>query len=356
MLGAVWPPQGICLWLMAEDVNWQWEREAALWKSRIPLLRNETHVNKGKSLLMYDRSDFDKFSRKFDWWKFKVKEKNHKGPKVTYVLNPEVYAGILGKPAFLKGKLYCSSSDLTINFICRGVLVNPYKIPLLNTALLVTSGVILTISHIYLRIEKYLAAFRSLLMTIGYGLVFLYVQGYEYCWSCFAMNDGVYGSIFYMLTGFHGFHVIIGTIFLIVCAFRMKFGHFTHSNHFAFESAIWYWHFVDVVWILLYLLVYLWPNAVYFGSKGWVTVFPYENITVITLNTRYFYQFCNQQPGFHFYAGINFEYHYDLKEKVMKYILNFFSKTLYDFEYRNRIPLKEVWRRRYYILLRYTKW
>jgi hypothetical protein len=102
-------------------------------------------------------------------------------PTISYAsLDPELYQTIIGQPEFLRKFVFCTSQNLTINFICRGVLVNPYKIPLLNTALLVTSGVILTLSHMYLRVEMYLAAFRSLLMTIGYGIFFIYVQGYEY--------------------------------------------------------------------------------------------------------------------------------------------------------------------------------
>lgn len=115
--------------------------------------------------------------------------------------------------------------------------MNPYRIPLLNTALLLTSGFVLTLAHSYLRIEYFLAAFRSLYITILFGIFFILLQGYEYFYTGFAMNDGVYGSIFYMLTGFHGFHVIVGTVFLIVCAFRLKASHFTSNNHFAFEAA-----------------------------------------------------------------------------------------------------------------------
>ena len=108
---------------------------------------------------------------------------------------------------------------------------------MLNTAILLTSGFILTVSHSYLREELYRACYRTLLLTIYFGLYFIFLQAREYVYSGFSMNDGVYGSIFYMLTGFHGFHVIVGTIFLIVCAFRLRLSHFTSNNHFAFEAA-----------------------------------------------------------------------------------------------------------------------
>jgi heme/copper-type cytochrome/quinol oxidase subunit 3 len=124
-----------------------------------------------------------------------------------------------------------------INLYSRGVLINPYKIPLLNTAILITSGFVLTLSHSYIRTEIFRACYRTLIFTICLGLLFISLQAKEYIYSGFSMNDGVYGSIFYMLTGFHGFHVIIGTIFLIVIAFRVRLSHFTHNNHFAFEAA-----------------------------------------------------------------------------------------------------------------------
>jgi cytochrome c oxidase subunit 3 len=102
---------------------------------------------------------------------------------------------------------------------------------------LLTSGFILTVSHSYLRVEFFRACYRLLLTTIYFGLFFIFLQSTEYIYSGFSINDGSYGSIFYILTGFHGFHVIVGTIFLIVCAFRLRLSHFTANNHFAFEAA-----------------------------------------------------------------------------------------------------------------------
>ena len=106
----------------------------------------------------------------------------------------------------------------------------------------------------------------GLLLTIVLGLLFTSIQAYEYGHAAFAFsaaNGGnVYGSIFFMATGFHGFHVIVGTIFLIVCLFRALAGHFTPQQHFGFEAAAWYWHFVDVVWLFLFVCIYVW------GSRG----------------------------------------------------------------------------------------
>ena len=138
--------------------------------------------------------------------------------------------------------------------------IGPWPIPTINTALLLLSGVTLTISHHALKEARRGAAKFWLAATIGLGAVFLVLQGYEYVHAYRDLNlrldSGIFGSTFFMLTGFHGFHVTLGAIILSVVLFRMTRGHFTADNHFAFEAAAWYWHFVDVVWLLLYIVVY----------------------------------------------------------------------------------------------------
>ncbi|NYT65394.1 cytochrome c oxidase subunit 3 [Alcaligenaceae bacterium] len=138
--------------------------------------------------------------------------------------------------------------------------VGPFWLPTINTALLLTSGLTLTIAHHALRASQRSKAIFWLILTVVLGFSFVFCQAYEYM---HAYNDlglrfdsGAYGSIFYMLTGFHGFHVILGSVFLTVILFRLIKGHFTADNHFGFEGAAWYWHFVDVVWLGLYLFVY----------------------------------------------------------------------------------------------------
>jgi heme/copper-type cytochrome/quinol oxidase subunit 3 len=121
-----------------------------------------------------------------------------------------------------------------------GVLADPLTIPLLTTVILLSSGLVITFSHNSLRNRDYFNSLLSLVITIFLGLLFFFFQIYEYTSSSFSINDGVYGTVFYMLTGFHGFHVLIGTIFLIVCLLRFVFQHFTPGNHFGFEAAIWY--------------------------------------------------------------------------------------------------------------------
>ena len=137
------------------------------------------------------------------------------------------------------------------------VTIDPFGIPLLNTFLLLTSGASLTWSHHSIIIGDKEQAMISLLSTITLGIIFTLFQAYEYQMAPFGISDSVYGSIFFLTTGFHGFHVFVGTIFLIVCCFRLFFDHFTRGQHFGFEAAAWYWHFVDVVWILLFFIFYI---------------------------------------------------------------------------------------------------
>jgi len=138
--------------------------------------------------------------------------------------------------------------------------IGPFWLPTINTALLLTSGVTLTISHHALRANHRSRAILWLAITVLLGVTFLGVQMYEYGHAYSELNlklsSGIFGSTFFMLTGFHGFHVFVGAIMLSVVLFRLIKGHFKPDHHFAFEGAAWYWHFVDVVWIGLYIVVY----------------------------------------------------------------------------------------------------
>ncbi len=136
-----------------------------------------------------------------------------------------------------------------------------WGIPALNTLLLLTSGVTITLSHWALKAGDRGKTVLWLVATVLLGAVFLGFQAYEYIHAYTEMNltlaSGIYGSTFFMLTGFHGMHVTIGTIMLIVITLRAAKGHFTADNHFAFEGVAWYWHFVDVVWLGLFIFVYV---------------------------------------------------------------------------------------------------
>jgi cytochrome c oxidase subunit 3 len=138
--------------------------------------------------------------------------------------------------------------------------MGPFWIPTINTALLLSSGVTLTFSHHALRANHRTSAIWWLAATILLGATFMGFQAYEYIHAYTDLNlkltSGIFGSTFFMLTGFHGFHVTMGAIMLSVVLYRLIKGHFTADNHFAFEGAAWYWHFVDVVWLGLYVVVY----------------------------------------------------------------------------------------------------
>ena len=158
---------------------------------------------------------------------------------------PSLAAGATGSPA---------------NIVEPFITMTPFWLPTINTALLLTSGVTLTIAHHALQHGNRGRTIAFMWMTVLLGVIFLIVQGYEYYHAYVDLNlklsSGAYGSTFFMLTGFHGFHVFVGMLMLLFITLRLQKGHFTADRHFGFEGAAWYWHFVDVVWLGLYILVY----------------------------------------------------------------------------------------------------
>ncbi len=139
-------------------------------------------------------------------------------------------------------------------------VLDPWHLPLFNTVILLLSGTTVTWAH-HALIEGDRKTLKGMLFaTIALGVLFSFVQAYEYGHAPFAFSESIYGATFFMATGFHGFHVLVGTIFLIVCLFRAMAGHFTPEKHFGFEAAAWYWHFVDVVWLFLFCAVYVWAS------------------------------------------------------------------------------------------------
>ncbi|MEL6621483.1 MAG: cytochrome c oxidase subunit 3 [Pseudomonadota bacterium] len=135
---------------------------------------------------------------------------------------------------------------------------DPWGLPLVNTLILLLSGTTVTWAHHALLENNRQGLIWGLSLTVLLGLVFSLLQAYEYGHAAFAYSGHIYGATFFMATGFHGAHVIIGTIFLAVCLYRVLRGHFTAKQHFGFEAAAWYWHFVDVVWLFLFLAIYVW--------------------------------------------------------------------------------------------------
>lgn len=144
---------------------------------------------------------------------------------------------------------------------------NPFDVPFIMTLILLLSGTTVTWAHHAMIEGQMKTAAKAIALTVGLGVIFTCFQVYEYSHAHFGFNDGTiegrdtYASTFFIATGFHGLHVLIGTIFLLVCYFRTIKGHFTKDSHFGFEAAAWYWHFVDVVWLFLFVSIYWWGSA-----------------------------------------------------------------------------------------------
>ena len=155
----------------------------------------------------------------------------------------------------------CWSSQSELGFFWppfkfEGIVIDPFSIPLLNTVVLLSSGARVTWCHQSMLDSDQEKSSIRLILTCLLGVYFLYLQGKEYICSFFSLNSNVYGSIFFLLTGFHGFHVTIGTVLLICCLWRLGSIRLSKNQHVGFEASAWYWHFVDVVWLFLYLLIY----------------------------------------------------------------------------------------------------
>jgi cytochrome c oxidase subunit 3 len=160
--------------------------------------------------------------------------------------------------AFFSSSLYPSEA---IGHVWPPANIEPmetFHLPLMMTLILLLSGTTVTWAHHAIVEGDRRTASVALGLTVILGVLFSSFQMYEYGHAHFGFKDGIYPSTFYMATGFHGFHVIIGTIFLAVCWFRVNAGHFTPKSHFGFEAAAWYWHFVDVVWLFLFVSIYWW--------------------------------------------------------------------------------------------------
>jgi len=162
--------------------------------------------------------------------------------------------------AFFHSRL-APSIEIGVKWPPTGITpLNPFLVPLLNTAVLLSSGVTITWAHHSILAGNRTEAIQALFLTISLGVYFTALQAWEYFDAPFTIADRVYGSTFFVATGFHGLHVIIGTTFLAVCFLRLVNFHFSAHHHFGFEAAAWYWHFVDVVWLFLYVCIYWWGS------------------------------------------------------------------------------------------------
>nr|ARH54278.1 cytochrome c oxidase subunit 3 [Curculionidae sp. 2 AH-2016] len=226
------------------------------------------HLNE-KNLLMFSLTT--NLMIMFLWWRDITRESTFQGLhtlKVTLGLRWGmilfITSEILFFFAFFWAFFHSSLSpniELGLNWPPKGIMpFNPLEIPLLNTLILLTSGLTITWSHHSIMNNDYNQSIQSLSLTVLLGFYFTLLQMYEYMEASFSIADSIYGSTFFMTTGLHGLHVIIGSIFLFVCFIRLYLNHFSSTHHFGFEAAAWYWHFVDVVWLFLYLSIYWWGS------------------------------------------------------------------------------------------------
>lgn len=176
--------------------------------------------------------------------------------------------------AFFDASLYAGQENLFLRHeYTQGVwpppqfhVIPPFDLPFMMTMILLLSGCTVTWAHHAILDGDNKNAVKALGVTVSLGFIFLCFQVYEYVHAHFGFTEGVYPSTFFMATGFHGFHVFVGTVFLFVCWLRAKKGHFTQERHFGFEAAAWYWHFVDVVWLFLFIAIYWWGNTIGTGT------------------------------------------------------------------------------------------
>ena len=208
----------------------------------------------------------------FMWWTKVVREahQGHHTPVVQLHLRYGMILFIASEVMFFVGWFWAffdfalfpsALSEVTAGqFPSKAIeaVMNPFDLPLLNTLILLCSGTTVTWAHHSLIHGDREGLKKGLWATIALGVLFTAIQAYEYSHAPFGFGGNTYSSAFYMATGFHGFHVLVGTIFLIVCLKRTYNGDFTPRQHFGFEAAAWYWHFVDVVWLFLFVAVYIW--------------------------------------------------------------------------------------------------
>lgn len=176
--------------------------------------------------------------------------------------------------AFFDASLYADQANMPARLeYTQGVwpppqihVIPPFDLPLLMTMILLLSGCTVTWAHHAILEGDNRSAVKALGITVGLGFFFLCFQVYEYAHAHFGFTEGIYPSTFFMATGFHGFHVFVGTVFLFVCWRRAIKGHFTKDRHLGFEAAAWYWHFVDVVWLFLFVSIYWWGGIIGTGT------------------------------------------------------------------------------------------
>nr|AZL93157.1 cytochrome c oxidase subunit 3 [Cleptes metallicorpus] len=205
----------------------------------------------------------------FQWWRDIIRESTFLGDhtmKIYYMLKMGMILFIISEImffiSFFWSYFHMSLSpniEVGMNWPPKYITpFNPFNIPLLNTIILISSGLSITWCHQSILLNFHKNSIISLTITIILGIYFSFLQKMEYWEAPFCLSDSSYGSIFFMATGFHGMHIIIGTIFLLTALARIYSKQMSKIHHFNFESSCWYWHFVDVVWLFLYMSIYWW--------------------------------------------------------------------------------------------------
>nr|BBE15726.1 cytochrome c oxidase subunit 3 [Echiniscus testudo] len=205
----------------------------------------------------------------FNWWRDVMRESTMQGYHTTYVFSNMRYGMLL----FIVSEIFFFisffwsffHSSLSPTFELGGfwpppstLSINPFDVPLLNTVILLSSGITVTLSHHFTINKNNSLSCMYLFITIMLGVYFTFTQLFEYYQTDFYLSDSSFGSCFFVATGFHGFHVIVGTLLLFFASLRFLKNHFNFFHHIGLESSIWYWHFVDVVWLFLFLFIYWW--------------------------------------------------------------------------------------------------
>ena len=211
------------------------------------------------------------------WWRDIVREAEHEGHHTPIVqigmrygmimfIASEVMFFVAWFWAYFEFAFYPREPSGSV-WPPKGVITfDPFDLPFLNTLILLTSGTTITWAHHALLHGDRKGLKLGLLLTVILGVLFTACQAYEYHHAAFGFSGSIYSSTFFMATGFHGAHVIIGTVFLIVCLLRANAGQFTTQQHLGFEFAAWYWHFVDVVWLFLFAAIYVWGAGAGHGA------------------------------------------------------------------------------------------
>lgn len=205
------------------------------------------------------------------WWRDVIRESTflgHHTHKVTLGLRWGIILFIISEVCFFFAFFWsffhrrlAPTAELGCSWPPTGITpINAFRVPLLNTAVLLASGVTVTWAHHALIEQDRPNTLQALALTVTLGGYFTYLQGLEYFEAPFTIADRVFGTVFFVATGFHGLHVLIGSIFLLTCLYRVWAFQFSRNHHFGFEAAAWYWHFVDVVWIFLFICIYWWGS------------------------------------------------------------------------------------------------